>query len=206
MKIEEVKFDSSGLVPAIVQDAATGEVLTLAYMNRQSLQKSLETGETWFYSRSRQQLWHKGETSGNVHRIVEMHLDCDGDAILVTVKAAGPACHTGERSCFHRLSGSGRREGRSLPVVLAELQEVIRRRRAEMPQGSYTAELFQAGTGEISKKVGEEGVEVAVAALSQTRERVVSEVSDLVYHLLVLLEDRGIALDEVAGELASRHK
>jgi phosphoribosyl-ATP pyrophosphohydrolase/phosphoribosyl-AMP cyclohydrolase len=206
MKIDDVRFDSHGLVPAIVQDAGSGEVLTLAYMNRQSLEKSIETGETWFYSRSRKELWHKGETSGNVQQIVDIQLDCDGDALLVRVKPAGPACHTGQRSCFYQWLTADSSSTASLPSILAELYDLIRLRQKDLPEGSYTAELFRKGIAEIARKVGEEGVEVTVASLSESKDRVVSESGDLLYHLLVLLVAKGISLDAVAGELEARRK
>lgn len=206
MNVDQVHFDSQGLVPAIVQDAETGEVLTLAYMNRESLRKSLDSGETWFYSRSRQELWHKGKSSGNVQRIVALHLDCDGDALLVQVQPAGPACHTGERSCFHRMLHPEGASPTSLGQVLADLSRLVRERQKELPSGSYTAELFQKGKAEIARKVAEEGVEVAVASLSEGRERVVQEVCDLLYHLLVLLAEESITATEVAGELSHRRR
>lgn len=202
----DLHFDQHGLLPAVVQHAETGEVLTLAYMNRESLQKSLETGETWFFSRSRQQLWHKGETSGNVQRIVSMRFDCDADALLVRVIPAGPACHTGERTCFYRALNEENEAPSSLPQILAELQEVIQRRQREMPEGSYTATLFSKGVKKIAQKVGEEALEVALASVNESDERLASESADLLYHLLVLLAARKVPLGEVAKELALRRK
>ncbi|MGK2856327.1 MAG: bifunctional phosphoribosyl-AMP cyclohydrolase/phosphoribosyl-ATP diphosphatase HisIE [Thermoanaerobaculia bacterium] len=183
----------SGLVPAIVRDSRSGEVLTLAYMNRESLRLTIESGETWFWSRSRQELWHKGATSGNTQRVVAMALDCDCDAILVDVEPRGPACHTGARSCF-----GGER------FSLSALEDVLRQRKLEMPEGSYSAKLFRGGRAKILKKIGEESAEVIIAATSEGRERVVSESADLVFHLLALLVHEGIAFDEVVAELGSR--
>jgi phosphoribosyl-ATP pyrophosphohydrolase/phosphoribosyl-AMP cyclohydrolase len=190
---DTITFDSSGLVPAIIRDARSGEVLTLAYMNRESLRRTLETGETWLWSRSRQELWHKGATSGNTQRVVAMTPDCDGDAILVDVEPRGPACHTGARSCF----GASR-------FSLAALEDVLRQRKLDMPEGSYSATLFRGGRTKILKKIGEESAEVIIAAASEGRERIVSESADLVFHLLALLVSEGIAFDEVVAELESR--
>lgn len=188
-----VNFDQSGLIPAIVRDARSGEVLTLAYMNAESLRRTAESGETWFWSRSRQELWHKGATSGNTQRVVAMATDCDGDAILVDVEPRGPACHTGARSCF----GRGR-------FSIAALEETLRARRSENPAGSYTAKLFRGGRAKILKKIGEESAEVIIAAASEGRERIVSESADLLFHLLALLVYEGIAFDDVVLELESR--
>lgn len=188
-----ITFDSSGLVPVIIRDSRSGEVLTLAYMNRESLRRTIESGETWLWSRSRQELWHKGATSGNMQRVVAMSPDCDGDAILVDVEPRGPACHTGARSCF-----GGER------FSLSALEAVLQQRKVEMPEGSYSAKLFRGGRTKILKKIGEESAEVIIAATSEGRERVVSESADLVFHLLALLVHEGIALDEVVAELGSR--
>lgn len=206
VNLNELQFDPRGLLPAIVQHAETGEVLTLAYMNRESLQKCLDAGETWFFSRSRQQLWHKGETSGNVQRIVSIKFDCDADALLVQVIPTGPACHTGERTCFYRALNEENEATSSLPQILAELQEVIQQRQREMPEGSYTTTLFNKGVKKIAQKVGEEALEVALASVNETDERLASETADLLYHLLVLLAARNISLGEVAKELTRRRK
>ena len=192
-----VSFDQSGLVPAIVQDARTREVLTLAYMNQESLTRTLETGETWFWSRSRNELWHKGETSGNTQQVVSLASDCDNDAIVVLVNPAGPACHTGARSCFDVEDGD-------FDVVLQSLYELIQSRERDRPAGSYTTYLFDKGLDKILKKVGEESAETIIAAKNEDRKQLVAEVSDLVYHLLVLLVARGVSLDEVRAELAQR--
>jgi phosphoribosyl-AMP cyclohydrolase / phosphoribosyl-ATP pyrophosphohydrolase len=188
----------SELIPAIVRDARTGAILTLAYMNDESLQKTNETGETWFWSRSRNELWHKGETSGNTQRVVHIAFDCDRDALVVTVEAHGPACHTGATSCF---------EGVPPPALdLAGLMRVLRDRYQSRPEGSYSASLFDAGRGRIAKKVGEEATEVIIAALSEPRERVISEVTDLLFHVSVLLTDIGIDWSEIGQELSRRAK
>ena len=217
MNDEQVKpkWNEQGLVPAIVQDARTGEVLMVAWMNAEAWRLTQETGETHFWSRSRQTLWHKGETSGNVQRVVEIRLDCDADTVLLRVEPAGPACHTGERSCFFtvvgdrssdaRRAGSQRSEVGS-PAILDQLYQVILDRKRTAPAGSYTARLFESGLQEISKKVGEESVEVIVAALGQSDERLVSETADLFYHTLVLLAARGVSLARVEAELEKRRK
>ena len=205
MNIEEIRFDEQGLVPAIVQDARTRRVLTLAYMNKESLQRTLETGETWFWSRSRQQLWHKGETSGNTQRVETISFDCDADALLVDVTPAGPACHTGAESCFFNtlLYQNGQTES-ELGETLRRLYELIETRKRERPEGSYTTYLFDQGLDKILKKVGEESTETIVAAKNDDRASLVSESSDLLYHLLVLLVERGVTLEEIGDELVSR--
>jgi phosphoribosyl-AMP cyclohydrolase / phosphoribosyl-ATP pyrophosphohydrolase len=232
----KLNYNDQGLVPAVIQDSVTGQVLMLAYMNAESLEKTLESGETWFWSRSRQALWHKGATSGNVQQVKEIYFDCDADALLVRVQPAGPACHTGEQSCFYRrLEGDiplspGNVETALSPVPsplstesenshsaggyqisedhfsLEQLYRVIQDRRRNPPPGSYTASLFAAGLPKIAQKVGEEAAEVLVAALAQDDQRLVEEVADLAYHLLVLLAARGIIPADVSTELARRHK
>jgi phosphoribosyl-ATP pyrophosphohydrolase/phosphoribosyl-AMP cyclohydrolase len=196
--VEAIQFDATGLVPCVVQDARTGEVLTLAYMNREALERTRASGETWFWSRSRQELWHKGETSGNVQRVKELRWDCDADAILALVEPAGPACHTGERTCFHN--------GELDPVpgeALAALERTIAQRRAERPEGSYTAELL-ADPGRIGEKLREEADEVARAAGEETDERVAAEAADVLYHLAVLLASRELRLSDAFEELNGR--
>jgi phosphoribosyl-ATP pyrophosphohydrolase/phosphoribosyl-AMP cyclohydrolase len=183
----------------IVQDARTREVLTLAYMNRQSLVRTLETGQTWFWSRSRNELWHKGETSGNTQDVVSLASDCDSDAIVVLVNPAGPACHTGARSCFEV-------EHKDLNGLLAQLYELIEQRERERPEGSYTTYLFDKGLDKILKKVGEEAAETIIAAKNDDPKLFAGEVADLIYHLLVLLVARGVSLDDVREELAQRRK
>jgi phosphoribosyl-ATP pyrophosphohydrolase/phosphoribosyl-AMP cyclohydrolase len=198
MNLDDLKFDERGLIPAIVQDARTREVLTLAYMNRESLARTLETRETWFWSRSRNELWHKGETSGNTQRVVDLVADCDNDAIVVLAEPAGPACHTGARSCFDLEENLG--------GLLTRLYELIESRERERPDGSYTTYLFAEGIDKILKKVGEESAETIIAAKNDETQPFVSEVSDLIYHLLVLLVARGVSLDQIRAELAQRRK
>lgn len=200
MNPADLKFDERGLIPAIVQDASTREVLTLAYMNRESLERTIETRETWFWSRSRNELWHKGETSGNTQRVVDLVPDCDGDAIVVLVKPAGPACHTGARSCFDL------KQNEDIGTLLAQLYQLIESRERERPDGSYTTYLFDKGIDKILKKVGEESAETIIAAKNEDAKPLVSEVSDLIYHLLVLLVARGVSLDQIREELAQRRK
>jgi phosphoribosyl-ATP pyrophosphohydrolase/phosphoribosyl-AMP cyclohydrolase len=200
MNTADIKFDERGLVPAIVQDASTREVLTLAYMNRESLERTIVTGETWFWSRSRNELWHKGQTSGNTQKVVDLVADCDGDAIVVLVKPAGPACHTGARSCFD-LKQPG-----DLGDLLARLFTLIEGRERDRPAGSYTTYLFDEGIDKILKKVGEESAETIIAAKNEETKPFVSEVSDLIYHLLVLLVARGVSLEDVRDELGRRTK
>lgn len=208
--VERVRFDEGGLVPVVAQDAETGDVLTLAYANREAVEKTLETGEAHFYSRSRQELWRKGATSGNTQKVLEVRLDCDGDALLYKVEPRGPACHTGESTCFFRtMAGEGvglapeREDGTSLGTMVERLAGIIARRHAEMPEESYTAGLIRRGPERVAQKVGEEAVEVVIAAL--TNDRIAEETADLLYHLLVLLEERGVGVDEVAGVLRDRH-
>ena len=201
LDIKSLKFDGRGLIPAIVQDARTREVLTLAYMNAESLARTIETGQTWFWSRSRNELWHKGETSGNTQNVVSLACDCDNDAIVVLVAPAGPACHTGARSCFDLKS-----EDEDLGLLLATLYELIESRERDRPEGSYTSYLFNNGLDKILKKLGEESAETIIAAKNEDRAPLTSEVADLVYHLLVLLVARGVSLDEVREELAKRRK
>ena len=201
MNLDDVKFDERGLIPAIVQNAETLEVLTLAYMNRESLLKTIETQQTWFWSRSRGELWHKGETSGNTQKVVSLTLDCDRDAIVVLVDPAGPACHTGATSCFETASNAT-----GIGSVLDQLYELIESRERERPPNSYTTYLFDEGLDKILKKVGEESAETIIAAKNEDQGRVVSEVSDLMYHLLVLLVARGVSLEEISRELGQRRK
>lgn len=203
LKPPDVRFDERGLVPAIVQDARTREVLTLAYMNEESLRRTLEEGETWFWSRSRNELWHKGATSGNTQRVVEVRADCDSDALVVFVEPRGPACHTGARSCF----GSDAEEVEaSLGVALEEVYRVVSERRREMPKGSYTTYLFEKGLNKILKKVGEESAETIIAAKDGDDEALKAETADLLYHLVVMLVERGLTLEDVGRELARRRK
>ncbi|HZG73192.1 MAG TPA: bifunctional phosphoribosyl-AMP cyclohydrolase/phosphoribosyl-ATP diphosphatase HisIE [Chondromyces sp.] len=206
-QIGELTFDEKGLIPAIVQDVATKEVLTLAYMNKESLGKTLETGETWFYSRSRQELWHKGATSGNTQKVINIKYDCDQDALVVLVKPAGPACHKGTTSCFEKsLYGDGE-QTKALPyTILHTLEQVISEREKERPEGAYTTYLFEKGVDKILKKVGEEAAEVIIAAKNRDKEELKWEAADLLYHLLVLLREQDLPLVEVLGVLAKRHE
>lgn len=195
--LESVKFDERGLIPAIVQDSATREVLMMAYMNRESLERTLHEGETYFFSRSRQSIWHKGETSGNVQAVGQVHLDCDFDTLLVEVRPAGPACHNGTYSCFEVEP--------DLEGFLRQLFELIENRKETRPEGSYTTYLFDRGLDKILKKVGEESTETIIASKNQNTSELVSETADLLYHLMVLLVERGVTLDEVTRELKNRH-
>ncbi|WP_108671592.1 bifunctional phosphoribosyl-AMP cyclohydrolase/phosphoribosyl-ATP diphosphatase HisIE [Peribacillus acanthi] len=205
MNIEGIKFDEKGLIPAIVQDATTKEVLTLAYMNEESLRKSIETGETWFYSRSRQELWHKGETSGNIQQIVSMELDCDKDAIVVGVIPKGPACHNGTVSCFNETIVNHVSEQVDV-TFLNRLEWLISEREKERPEGSYTTYLFEKGVDKILKKVGEEAAEVIIAAKNRDKEELKWETADLLYHVIVLLREQGLPLQEVIEVLKKRHE
>lgn len=202
LNIDELKFDEKGLIPAIVIDAKTKKVLTLAYMNRESLEISLEKELTCFWSRSRRELWLKGETSGNYQHIVSITADCDNDALVVLVEPDGPACHTGSYSCFTK------------PVFQSEersefsyegLMELIRGRKTNPQDGSYTTYLFNKGLDKILKKVGEESTEVIIAAKAEDKKETVYEIADLAYHIMVLMVETGISLDDIRDELASRH-
>ena len=201
MRIEELKFDERGLIPAIVQDADTGRVLTLAYMNRESIEITLEKRLTCFFSRSRQELWLKGETSGNVQHVVSLTADCDGDALLVRVHPDGPACHKGTVSCFE----DGILEEEEPPFTLEGLMELIRGRKTEKKEGSYTTYLFEKGIDKILKKVGEESTEVIIAGKAADKKETVYEIADLAYHIMVLMVEMGIDLEDIHRELASRH-
>jgi phosphoribosyl-ATP pyrophosphohydrolase/phosphoribosyl-AMP cyclohydrolase len=204
--IENIKFDQNGLVPAIVQDAVSKEVLTLAYMNEESLKRTIETKETWFYSRSRQELWHKGATSGNTQTVVEMRFDCDQDAILVLVQPAGPACHTGAYTCFNETIDRQEVEtAQNRFEILNTLEKTIAERESELPEGSYTTYLFNEGVDKILKKVGEEAAEVIIASKNRDQEELKWEVADLLFHLMVLLREQKLPLDEVLKVLEKRH-
>jgi phosphoribosyl-AMP cyclohydrolase / phosphoribosyl-ATP pyrophosphohydrolase len=239
--IQNLKFDDRGLITAVVQDDDSGEILMVAHMNADSLAKTLQTGETWFWSRSRQELWHKGETSGATQRVVDLRLDCDGDALLVRVNPNGPACHTGERSCFSRGARdvvSAKSEGpvivqeknkekngpalkrvesqvslvnvaaMDLGIQLQDLFKLIQERKDQRPEGSYTSYLFNSGIDKILKKVGEESAETIIAAKNagddDGRKQLSSEISDLLYHLLVLMVERDVSLYDIAAELSAR--
>ncbi len=252
--IHNLVFDDRGLITTIVQDDSTNEVLMAAYMNAESLAKTLQTGETWFWSRSRQELWHKGATSGNIQRVVDIRLDCDGDALLVRVDPKGPACHTGERTCFFQTAGAtggdkervqisnpsrggneedagGQAAGllekpeskieqaqtalslvnvaaMDLGILLQDLFNLIQERQDQRPEGSYTTYLFNSGLDKILKKVGEESAETIIAAkntdLEEGRKQLSAEISDLLYHLLVLMVERNVSLQDILNELNER--
>ncbi|ANY66334.1 bifunctional phosphoribosyl-AMP cyclohydrolase/phosphoribosyl-ATP pyrophosphatase [Paenibacillus sp. BIHB 4019] len=224
--IKQIKWSEDGLVPAIVQDVQSKEVLMLAYMNEDSLKLSVETGSTWFWSRSRSELWNKGATSGHTQRIESLSYDCDGDTLLVRVHQVGPACHTGSYSCFFNdielankameansgvdsaSTGAAAAEvgqGGDRFAILGSLESVIAERHAERPEGAYTTYLFDKGIDKILKKVGEEATEAIIAAKNQDNDELRSEASDLIFHLLVLLRERGLPLDDVMQELVQRH-
>lgn len=202
--LAKVRFGPDGLVPAVVQDAGSGRMLTHAWMNEESLRRTLDTGETWFWSRSRGELWNKGATSGNRQRVRSIRLDCDGDTLLVAVDQTGVACHTGEPSCFfERLAGDETRPF----AAIAELERVVAERaEAADAQASYTAQLLAKGIDTVCKKVGEEATEVVIAAKGDERDQVVYESADLLYHLAVLWRAAGVRYDEVAAELESRRR
>jgi phosphoribosyl-ATP pyrophosphohydrolase/phosphoribosyl-AMP cyclohydrolase len=217
-RLSAVRFGADGLVPVVTQESRSGDVLMVAFANRDALERTLSTGLAHYFSRSRGTLWQKGETSGHIQRVTEVRLDCDGDTVLYRVEQSGPACHTGARTCFSTVvSGKAEKRG-SGPVgdgtaeadpgghLLTRLAATIAQRAAERPKGSYTAELLQGGVGKVSQKVGEEAVEVVVAANSEDDERLASEAADLLYHLLVLLQARGVPLDAVWRELERREK
>ncbi|MFF2909151.1 bifunctional phosphoribosyl-AMP cyclohydrolase/phosphoribosyl-ATP diphosphatase HisIE [Paenibacillus sp. NPDC057934] len=224
--LEGIRWNEAGLLPAVVQDANTLEVLMFAYMNEESLRLSLESGQTWFWSRSRSELWHKGGTSGNTQGITSIHYDCDSDTLLVKVVPEGPACHTGENSCFFREIPLNRPAAVGLDAekgaqaantaanltdaqrfaVLGELERVIAEREVERPEGAYTTYLFDKGVDKILKKVGEEASETIIAAKNKDNAELRLEISDLIYHLLVLLQERKLPLDEIMEELSARHE
>jgi len=202
--VAEIRYDERGLVPAIVQDYLDGTVLMMAWMNRESLQKTLDTGETWFWSRSRTQLWHKGETSGHLQKVRSLRYDCDSDALLIGVEQIGDiACHTGERSCFHQVEG----EKAPPPAdTLSQVFEVIRDRRDNPTQESYTSKLFAEGDNKILKKIGEEAVEVVMACKDDDKDAIAGEVADLFYHTLVALAHHGVDVKDVYRKLQQRRR
>jgi phosphoribosyl-ATP pyrophosphohydrolase/phosphoribosyl-AMP cyclohydrolase len=212
--LEGISFDERGLVPCVMQDHASGEVLTLGYMNEEALRLTLETGEVHFFSRSRDQIWHKGETSGNVQRVRQLRYDCDGDAVVALVDPAGPACHTGERSCFYRELGGAAETGKDAPradgepapaahEALAALGRTLRDRSRERPEGSYTVKLLD-DSALLESKLNEETEEVTRAAREESQERVAEEAADLIYHLNVLLRSREVEVAEVMEVLNGR--
>ena len=217
MNLETIKFDKDGLIPAIIQDANSGEVLMMAYMNKESIAKSLETGKTHFWSRSRQNLWMKGESSGHVQAIVDMYMDCDSDTLLFKVKQTVAACHTGNYSCFfNKIDNNGgiidigkkifepKDVYENKAAILQELYDVVVDRRDNPKEGSYTNYLFTKGIDKILKKVGEEAAEVIIASKNRSKDEVTYEVSDLIYHLMVLLVEQDVTLDDIFAELQKR--
>ncbi len=202
LNVDELKYDEKGLIPAIVVDAENGKVLMLAYMNRESLQISMEKGLTCFWSRSRQELWLKGETSGNYQHIVSITADCDRDTLLIKVEKDGPACHLGTESCF---SDAVWESDELHEFSLEGLMQLIRGRKTEKKEGSYTTYLFEKGLDKILKKVGEESTEVIIAAKDRDKQNTIYEIADLTYHVMVLMIEAGISLEDIHRELASRH-
>lgn len=217
IKIDNLKFDEKGLIPAIIQQAETGTVLMLAYMNQESLTKTIETGVTWFYSRSRSTLWQKGETSGHVQKVKELYYDCDADTLLIKVEQIGAACHEGTLSCFSRKLGDTEIQdekivdtntvyGQSVSGVLHELYHLINDRKHNPKEGSYTNYLFDKGQDKILKKVGEEAAETIIASKNNDKNELISEMSDLWYHCLVLLANHEVSPSELLAELQKRRK
>src|SRR5699024_3048578 len=204
MKVDlpNLTFNENGLIPAIVQDNTTGKVLMLAYMNNEALDKTVETKETWFFSRSRQELWNKGATSGNKQKLKDISYDCDQDALLIQVEPLGPACHTGESSCFHQNLYQEETQNRE---VIHQLVSNIKKRRQNPIDGSYTTYLFKEGIDKILKKIGEESSEVIIGDKNQDKQEVTWEISDLTYHTLVLMELSGVTIQDIKDELNKRH-
>lgn len=202
VNMEQLSFDEKGLIPAIVQDANTGNVLTLAYMNEESVMKTIQTNETWFFSRSRQELWNKGETSGNKQQVKKITYDCDADALLVQVNPLGPACHTGEKSCFYQELYTN--EEPALDII-TRVVDKIKERRNSPEEGSYTTYLFNEGLDKVLKKVGEETTEVIIGAKNNDQQELTAEISDLTYHVLVLMELTGVSVTDIKQELVNRH-
>lgn len=202
MNIDKLKFDSNGLIPAVVQDYYTKQVLTVAYMNRESLEISIKEGKTCFWSRSRQELWHKGETSGNLQEIVYIKSDCDNDALVIEVVKTGPACHLGDESCFNNIiyQSEAWKE-----FSFDSLYKLIAGRKTSKKEGSYTTYLFEKGLDKILKKIGEESTEVVIAGKAEDKPETIYEISDLAYHVMVLMVEMGISLNDIKDELAKRH-
>lgn len=198
--LKNIKFDERGLVPVIVQDYKTGKILMLAYMNELAFKKTIETREAWYWSRSRKELWHKGETSGNIQRVLDIKIDCDGDAILLIVEQIGNACHTGNYSCFYRSINN-------MPEnFLFYLEDLIKERKERLPENSYTTKLFKEGLERIMQKVGEESIEVVISGVKNISSNFAYEVSDLLYHILVALIYKNLSLRDIIEELIIRHK
>ena len=200
----ELKYDSNGLIPAVIQDFETREVLMLAYMNEESYKKTLETNQTWFYSRSRQELWNKGATSGHTQEVKSIKYDCDEDTLLVEVIQTGNACHTGEKSCFYR-SEDGKKSELD-PGIIFEIMKTVKDRKINPVEKSYTNYLFNEGIDKILKKVGEEAAEIIIAAKNPDKNELIYEMSDFIYHAIVLMAEKGVDIDEILAELTKRHK
>ncbi len=204
MNIDKLKFDNSGLIPVIIQDNVSDKVLMMAYMNRQSLEKTIETGFTWFYSRSRKKLWNKGETSGNTQQVKQISYDCDEDCLLIKVEQKGSACHTGKASCFHRILTGAEEKKTNIEQILNEVYQVIKDRQTNRPEGSYTSYLFNEGQDKILKKVGEEAAEIIISSKNNAPKEVIYESADFIYHLLVLFAYHNLTIDELTLELEKR--
>jgi len=202
----ELKFDERGLIPAIVQDIKTKKVLMLAYMNEESMKKTMSTETTWFYSRSRQELWNKGATSGNIQTVRKISYDCDGDALLIEVEQHGVACHTGNYSCFYREILNRAGEDEEIRDIISKLAVTIRDRKENPKDGSYTNYLFEKGIDKILKKIGEEAAEIIIAAKNPINDDLVYEICDFIYHLMVLMEIRDVSIEDVMAELNKRYK
>lgn len=205
--IDKVKFNEQGLIPAVIQEASTGKILMLAYMNKESLLKTLETNRTWFYSRSRNKLWNKGETSGNYQIVNAIDMDCDGDTLLIEVFQTGNACHTGETSCFHQniFTADSCKDEDFREDILKELYGLILDRRNNPKENSYTSYLFEKGIDKIVKKIGEEASEIIIAAKNNNKDETIYEIADFVYHLLVLMVSKEISIDNIKMELIKRN-
>ncbi len=204
--VEELVFNAEGLIPAIIQDVVSKEVLMMAYMNREAFEKTLETQKTWFYSRCRKKLWNKGETSGNYQSVKKISYDCDGDTLLIEVVPAGNACHTGEKSCFYRALLSDEQEEKEKNEIIKLLDERIRDRKKTPEEGSYTHYLFEKGLDKILKKIAEEAGEVIISAKNTDKNECIYEISDLIYHTLVLMAEKEITITEIQEELLRRYK
>lgn len=200
----DLKYDDNGLIPAIIQEYHTREVLMMAYMNKESLEKTIETGKTWFYSRSRQKLWNKGESSGYYQEVKKVSYDCDEDTLLIEVIQKGSACHTGNRSCFYRKIQNA--DNNVNEAIIYEVSNIINERKENPKQDSYTNYLFEKGIDKILKKVGEEASEVIIAAKNPVKDELVYEISDMVYHVLVLMAEKGVEIEEIKAELSKRFK
>ncbi|GAK02637.1 LOW QUALITY PROTEIN: phosphoribosyl-AMP cyclohydrolase [Geomicrobium sp. JCM 19037] len=206
MNIADLRWGEDGLIPVVVQDELTKDVLTLAYMSEESLKKTLDTKETWFWSRSRQELWHKGRTSGNVQSVRDVRYDCDADSLVVLVSPSGPACHTGSYSCFNDSLVFDEPSTTNDFSILRELQQTIKERQETRPEGSYTTYLFDEGVDKILKKVGEEAAEIIIAAKNRDAKELRWESADFLFHWLVLLEEQGVKVEEILETLKERHK